>query len=137
MRPLVFEQTIGWLHEADGRRGVVIVGAHGFEDLCSRRFLTLLGGRIASAGLPALQFDYPGCGDAAGDHTEPDRVAAWTAGIGAAIDRLKRETGVEEVIVVGFRLGALLAPLAAAGRDDVAGIALLAPPASGRPMCAR
>jgi len=132
MRPLVFGETIGWLHEAGGRRGVVIAGAHGFEDLCSRRFLTLLAGRIAAAGLPALQFDYPGCGDAAGDHTDPDRVEAWVGSIGAAIDRLKRETGVADVVVVGFRLGALLAPLAAAGRDDVAGLVLLAPPASGK-----
>lgn len=132
MRPLVFGQTIGWLHEAGGRRGVVIAGAHGFEDLCSRRFLTLLAGRIAMAGLPVLQFDYPGCGDAAGDHAEPGRVEAWVASIGEACDRLKRETGVEDVVIVGFRLGALLTPLAAAGRDDIAGLALLAPPASGK-----
>lgn len=132
MRPLVFDQTIGWLHEAGGRRGVVIAGAHGFEDLCSRRFLTLLAGRIAAAGLPVLQFDYPGCGDAAGDHAEPDRVEAWVDSIGEAADRLKVETGVEDVVVVGFRLGALLAPLAAARRDDVAALALLAPPVSGK-----
>ncbi|MBN9241820.1 MAG: alpha/beta fold hydrolase [Mesorhizobium sp.] len=132
MRPLVFDGTIGWLHEAGGRRGVVIAGAHGFEDLCSRRFLMLLAGRMAAEGLPVLQFDYPGCGDAAGDHAAPRQVEAWVKSIGAAIDRLKRETGVTDVVVVGFRLGALLAPLVAAGRDDVAGLALLAPPASGR-----
>ncbi len=132
MRPLVFSETVGWLHEAGGRRGVVIAGAHGFEDLCSRRFLTLLAARMAAAGLPVLQFDYPGCGDAAGDHAAPRQVEAWVKSIGAAIDRLKRETGVDDVILVGFRLGALLAPLAVAGRDDVAGLALLAPPASGK-----
>ena len=126
MRPLVFSETVGWLHEAGGRRGVVIAGAHGFEDLCSRRFLTLLAARMAAAGLPVLQFDYPGCGDAAGDHAAPRQVEAWVKSIGAAIDRLKRETGVDDVILVGFRLGALLAPLAVAGRDDVAGLALLA-----------
>jgi hypothetical protein len=38
---------------------------------------------------------------------------------------------VEDVILAGFRLGALLAPLAAVGRDDVAGLALVAPPGSG------
>ncbi len=36
------------------------------------------------------------------------------------------------MLVVGFRLGALLVPAAVAGRDDVAGLALLAPPASGK-----
>ncbi len=132
MKGIVFADTIGWLHEARGRRGVVIAGAHGHEDLCSRRFLKLLADRAAEAGLPALQFDYPGCGNAAGDHSAPGQVAAWAASISGAIDRLKHDCGVTDVILVGFRLGALLAPLAAAGRDDVAGLALLAPPASGK-----
>lgn len=132
MKGVVFFGTMGWLHEAEGSRGVVIAGAHGHEDLCSRRFLKLLANRAAEAGLPALQFDYPGCGNALGDHSTPGQVAAWTASIGAAIDRLKRDCGVKDVLLVGFRLGALLAPLAAADRDDVAGLALLAPPASGK-----
>lgn len=132
MRPVIFDQTIGWLHPAPGMRGVVIAGAQGFEDLCSRRFLTLLAQRLAKAGLPVLQFDYPGCGDAAGDHSQPARVAAWTQSIAAAIDRLNAETLVTDVLVVGFRLGALLVPTAIAGRTDVAGIALLAPPVSGK-----
>lgn len=132
MKGIVFADTIGWLHQAKGGRGVVIAGAHGHEDLCSRRFLKLLADRAAEAGFPALHYDYPGCGNALGDHSAPGRVAAWTASIGAAIDRLKRDCGVADVLLVGFRLGALLAPLAAAGRDDVAGLALLAPPASGK-----
>lgn len=132
MRPIVFNDSIGWLTEAGGSRGVVIAGAHGFEDLCSRRFLKLLGERIVAAGCPVVQFDYPGCGDSAGDHLQPGQIGRWVGSIGAAADRLKLETGVREIILVGFRLGALLAPLAAARRDDVAGLALLAPPASGR-----
>ena len=132
MRPIVFDQTIGWLHPVRGERGVVIAGAHGFEDLCSRQFLTLIARRLAEGGMPVLQFDYPGCGDAPGDHTAPGQVAGWIHSIAGAIDRLKSETGVRDVLVIGFRLGALLAPAAIAGRDDVAGLALLAPPASGR-----
>lgn len=134
MKPLVFNDTIGWLKEADGGLGVVIAGAHGFEDLCSRRFLTLLADRIAHSGSPVLQFDYPGCGNAAGDHTVPGRVAAWVDSIGAAVDELKRRTGVAKVIVIGFRLGASLAALAVEkrGRDDIAGLVLLAPLVSGK-----
>ena len=132
MRPIVFEGTVGWFHPAAGSRGVVIAGAHGFEDLCSRRFLALMARRLAEAGLPVLQFDYPGCGDASGDHTEPHRVAAWISSIEAAIDRLKAEADVVDVLVIGFRLGALLAPSAIGGREDVAGLALLAPPVSGK-----
>lgn len=132
MRPIVFENAIGWLTDAPGSRGVVIAGAHGFEDLCSRNFLKLLADRIAAAGCPVMQFDYPGCGNSAGDAMQPGQVEAWVHSIGAAADRLKQETGVHDVILVGFRLGALLAPLAAARRTDVAGLMMLAPPASGR-----
>ncbi len=132
MKPIVFNDTIGWLTEAGGSRGVVIAGAHGFEDLCSRRFLKLLADRIAADGCPVLQFDYPGCGDASGDHTMPGRVSAWIESIGGATDQLKHETGVADVIVIGFRLGALLAARAIQAREDVAGLVLLAPPASGK-----
>lgn len=132
MRPVVFDQTVGWLHPVSGRRGVVIAGAHGFEDLCSRRFLTLAARRMADAGLPVLQFDYPGCGDAPGDYTWPGRVAAWTGSIASAIERLKAETGVTDALVIGFHLGALLAPAAIAGRSDIAGLALIAAPLSGK-----
>lgn len=134
MKGTIFAGTMGWMNEARGSRGLVIAGAHGHEDLCSRRFLKLLADRAAEAGYPTLLFDYPGCGNAVGDHSAPGQVAAWTASIGAAIDHLKQESGVTDVVLAGFRLGALLAPFAAIGRDDVAGLMLLAPPASGKAL---
>ncbi len=82
--------------------------------------------------MPVLQFDYPGCADAAGDHTAPGQVPSWIESIGVAIDELERLSGVSDVVVVGFRLGALLAPEAISERDDVAALALLAPPPSGK-----
>ncbi|MBZ9674376.1 alpha/beta fold hydrolase [Mesorhizobium sp. ES1-1] len=132
MIPIVFDRTVGWLHPAQGSRGVVIAGAHGFEDLCSRRFLTLMARGIAEAGLPVLQFDYPGCGDAADDQDAGDLIPAWIASIASAIDQLKARTGVADVLVIGFRLGTLLVPAAISGRADIAGVALLAPPSSGK-----
>ena len=132
MVPVVFHDTIGWLNEARGSRGVVIAGGHGFEDLCSRRFLAMLAREIAAAGLPVLQFDYPGWGDALGDYETPGLLERWERSVAGAIDCLKRNAGVDDVIVVGFRLGALLAYSAAARRDDIAALALLAPPATGR-----
>ncbi|WP_373235866.1 serine aminopeptidase domain-containing protein [Cohaesibacter celericrescens] len=131
-RPLVFNNTVGWLNDAEGSRGVVIAGGHGFEDLCSRRFLSLLAGAISRAGLPVLQFDYPGCGDAIGNHQTTNQLGSWLQAIDNAIDCLKAETGVSDVILIGFRLGALLGYSAASRHKDVAALALLAPPASGK-----
>jgi pimeloyl-ACP methyl ester carboxylesterase len=87
---------------------------------------------IAGAGLPVLRFDYHGTADSAGNGEDPDRVTIWIANIGAAINLLRRETGVSEVALVGLRLGALLAACAAASRRDVSGPALLAAPNSGK-----
>lgn len=132
MIPIVFDRTVGWLHPAPGSRGVVIAGAHGFEDLCSRRFLTLMARGIADSGLPVLQFDYPGCGDAGDNQEASNLVPDWITSIASAIDQLKARTGVADVLVIGFRLGGLLIPAAINDRIDIAGVALLAPPLSGK-----
>jgi pimeloyl-ACP methyl ester carboxylesterase len=130
--PIAFDDCVGWLHPAAGGRGVVLCSAFGYEELCSRRTLHDLAGSLAQAGMPVLRFDYHGTADSAGSSEDPDRVATWIANIGAAIDCLRRETGVTEVALVGLRLGGLLAACAAQRRKDVCALALLAPPSSGR-----
>jgi pimeloyl-ACP methyl ester carboxylesterase len=130
--PVAFDDCVGWLHAVPGGRGVVLCSAFGYEELCSRRTMHDLACSIAGAGLPVLRFDYHGTADSAGNGEDPDRVTTWIANIGAAIDLLRRETGVTEVALVGLRLGALLAACAAASRRDVSGPALLAAPNSGK-----
>ena len=130
--PVAFDDCVGWLHAVPGGRGVVLCSAFGYEELCSRRTMHDLACSIAGAGLPVLRFDYHGTADSAGSGEDPDRVTTWIANIGAAIDLLRRETGVSEVALVGLRLGALLAACAAASRRDVSGLALLAAPNSGK-----
>ncbi|GGH10181.1 hypothetical protein GCM10007036_06560 [Alsobacter metallidurans] len=134
MLPLAFGSCAGWLHRpasAPSSRGVVLCAAHGFEEFGARHAWRLLADEIAAAGLPTLRFDYPGVADSLGRDSDPDRVAAWLKSIGDAVATLRREAGVREVYLVGLRLGALLAAHAAA-RKDISGLALLAPPLSGR-----
>jgi pimeloyl-ACP methyl ester carboxylesterase len=130
--PVAFDDCVGWLHPASGGRGVVLCSAFGYEELCSRRTMHDLAGALAQAGLPVLRFDYHGTADSAGSGEDPDRVATWIANVGAAVDLLRHETGVTEVALAGLRLGALIAAGAAARRTDIAALALLAPPTSGR-----
>ena len=133
MTPLVFEGCFGWLHPAGGRRGVVLCGPYGNEALTTHRAWRGFAERLAAAGLPTLRFDYPGTGNSAGGEEDPGRLPAWIAGIHAAVATLRAGAGVEEVALVGLRLGALLA--AAAAREvpgGVAALALLAPAPSGR-----
>ncbi|WP_322068599.1 alpha/beta hydrolase [Paraburkholderia bannensis] len=136
MKPVVFEGAFGWLHPADGRTGVVLCNPFGYDALCTHRGWRKLAERLAAAGLPTLRFDYPGTGDAAGMEDDPGRVEAWLDSIGAAVRHLRAWTGVTRVALVGLRLGATLAAVAAqrigASGEGIDDLVLLAPPVTGR-----
>lgn len=139
-RPIVFEAPDGPLAgywHAVGRQpapalGVVLCAPWGREAVCTHATLRDLAGRLVEAGLPVLRFDAHGCGDATGADTDADRVGAWRRSIHAAADTLRRRAGVRRVVLVGLRLGAMLALQAASERDDVAACVALMPVASGR-----
>ena len=132
MKPTWFGPTdrplFGWIHQGKGDVGVVVCNPFGYEAVCAHRTLR----HLASLGVPSIRFDYDGTGDSAGDDRDSDRVPAWIRSIGLAIDELKKETGVGRVVLLGVRLGALLAASAAAGRDDVESLIAIAPVVSGR-----
>jgi alpha-beta hydrolase superfamily lysophospholipase len=134
-------ELFGWLHQPSARAdrsqphaamGLVICNSFGREELCAHRTLRHLAEGAATAGVPTLRFDYHGTGDSAGDLLDPQRTQAWIESVGHAIDALKRHAGVEQVCLLGFRLGTLLAAQAAQGRSDVAAFVALAPVVSGR-----
>lgn len=128
-----------WLHRTAGGApmrdvGVVVCNPFGYEALCAHRSLRHIAEEAATRGYPALRFDYDGTGDSAGDDLDRDRWAAWLASVRAAVQELRAHTGVRRVCLVGVRLGASIAAAAAAVDDaDVAGVAMIAPIASGRP----
>lgn len=132
MRPITFGGCFGWLHPALGTRGIVLCNAFGHEELCAHRAWRGLAERLAAAGLPTLRFDYHGTGDSVGSDEEPGRVRAWLDSVRAAEAWLRRETGVKDVALVGLRLGATLAAMAAQELGGVDALALLAPVVSGR-----
>jgi pimeloyl-ACP methyl ester carboxylesterase len=135
-QPVAIGGQFGWHHAPDhpdaSGIGIVLCNAFGGEMMCAHAGWRALAIELAATGLPVLRFDYTGTGDSAGDDHDPHRLDAWRAGIGAAIDGFRSASGVERVILVGLRLGALLAAEAAAGRTDVIGLAALAPVVSGR-----
>ncbi len=137
MTPVMFDGCFGWLHPAAGRRGVVLCSAHGSEELGVHRTWRMLAERLAAAGLPTLRFDYHGAGDSLGDDDDPDTVRAWLDSVHAAVRHLRTVTGVDEVALVGLRLGATLATVAATEmsgmrKGEVDRLVLLAPCVTGR-----
>lgn len=132
MIPVAFAGCFGWLHPGNGSRGVVLCPTFGHENMTAHRGWVRLADLLAASGFPVLRFDYPGTGDSAGSETDSDRFAAWRDSIPEAVRHLRHATGVGTVILVGLRLGATLALLAAEAIDGVDGIACLAPVLSGR-----
>lgn len=112
-------------------RAVVLCHPMGQEYIRAHRAFVQLATRLARVGFPVLRFDYFGCGDSAGD-AEEARLARWLADVHRAIDEARRRSGRTRVSLVGLRLGAALAALAARERDDVDSIVLWAPLLEGR-----
>lgn len=138
MTPLWFgpddRPLFGWLHLPEGgtaRAGVVLCQPVGYEYVIAHRTFRVLAERLAAAGFAALRFDYDGTGDSAGDHRDPDRVAAWVGSVRAGAELL-REAGVGSVAAVGMRLGATLGAQAVAAGEDFAALALWDPAWSGK-----
>jgi pimeloyl-ACP methyl ester carboxylesterase len=126
----------GWLHEvplaATRNMGLVVCKPFGYEAICAHRSLRAFSETAASLGIPTLRVDYLGTGDSADIDPAADQLAVWTADVCAAIAELRRRTGVQRVCLLGLRLGALLATLAAAECPAVTSLILIAPIVSGR-----
>ncbi len=86
---------------------------------------------LAAEGFPVLRFDYYGTGDSYGDGREAT-IERATADIAAAIDELKDTGGVRKVSLIGLRVGATLAAIAARDRQDVVRVVLWDPVVYGR-----
>ncbi len=128
-----FGSTFAWYHppaEPATSLGVVLCPPIGSELMCSYHPLRELAHTLADSGVAVLRADYQGTGDATGQDEDPDRLSAWLGTIDAAIDQL-RALGCEHVGLIGLRLGATLAAVAASRRKDVAGVVLWAPLKSG------
>ncbi len=91
--------------------GIVLVSPFAEEKVRTLRIFVSLSRALAKLGLTVLYFDYFGDGDSEGDFEEAsydDRIAD----IKAAVDFV-RQTGVDNVGLLGLRWGATLAALAA------------------------
>ncbi len=137
MTPVTFDGCFGWLHAPRDRASsdVAVLICTGFlqDAILAYGSLRVLADDLADAGYVALRYDYPGTGDSCDDAVE--RVGHWTAwqrSVDEAANWLRATTGTKRLILVGLRLGTTLATMAAARRDDVAGLLMFEPVVSGR-----
>ena len=103
-------RLFGSLHHPQRLRGhttaVLLCNPFGEEASRAHRTFRVLATLLERAGYAALRFDYSESADAT--------IDAWLADIGAAAARLGVAAGGARLAIVGLRLGATLAALAAA-----------------------
>ena len=130
------DKLFGWLHQPSGSTyrnvGLVICQPFGYEAICSHSSVRAFAEASAAVGVPALRFDYLGTGDSADVHPQANQLDVWAEDVLTAIEELRRRTGVQRVSVLGIRLGALLATIAAKHCDVISSLVLISPIISGR-----
>lgn len=107
------------------------------EHLRGQREFRLLAVRLAAAGVSTLRFDYPATGNSTGEAIAPDGLESdlaerWCAAICDAVAHARLRLPGAEVVLVGRRLGALLAARASASIDGgIAAAVMWEPSVSG------
>jgi pimeloyl-ACP methyl ester carboxylesterase len=86
--------------------------------------------RLAGSGYHCLRFDYFGTGDSAGESGDGD-MNEWITNTRIAAQELRDLSGLEKVSIVGTRLGAAIATLAAADDPNVSALLLWDPVVDG------
>jgi pimeloyl-ACP methyl ester carboxylesterase len=125
---------LGWVNKpatGKARAAVVICPSFGKEHVSSYRTLRMLAEQLADAGFLVLRFDYAGTGDSAGDYHSPDQVELWIESVREAVAYV-RAAGVASVALVGLRVGALLAAVAAQRCGPISQLVLWDPVVSGK-----
>jgi len=129
--------TPGWWHGVHGtpKVAVVLVDAAGPEQLTCYRAQRSLSGTLAAHGLPVLRFDLRGAGESLDADVEADLCPLWLEDLRAAVATCRDLAEQAPVVLIGTRLGALLAARLAAQADlPLAGVGAILPFTSGRSM---
>jgi exosortase A-associated hydrolase 2 len=100
------------------------------KDHCQRPLVDLAR-LLAREGYPTLRFDAAGCGDSEGELVTAT-LQSLLQDVRAAVTELLRRSDVRRIVLIGVRLGALLAQLAAEADPRICGLVLVAPVVSGR-----
>ncbi len=80
----------------------------GHEYMRIHRPYSWLASMLAKQGIASFRFDYSNTGDSTGSFSQA-RLAHWVADAEHALDYLKRTANVEQVAVLGVRIGAIVA----------------------------
>jgi pimeloyl-ACP methyl ester carboxylesterase len=113
------------------RMGVLLCYPAPQEYMFAHRAFRRLAETLAQRGYPVLRFDYTGTGDSASD-LDAATLAGWRHDILTAGDELAEIAGVDQMSIVGMRLGAALAATVSAEGRRFRDVVLWDPIVRGR-----
>src|SRR5712692_2233171 len=121
----------GALHRpaAPTNQGAIIVNDFGNRGMCAYWTFRHLAELLAGAGNTVLRFDLPGTGDSPA--LSDNRVEVWQMSVREAIEHLRAHDGIEQLTLIGFGIGALLAFNEAQRQTMVKSVVLIQPFVSG------
>ena len=104
--------TVAHIPDAGARTGVVVCCSILVEHLTNYRHEVLLARSLAANGIAVQRFHYRGTGHSTGDE-EATSLETMVEDTRAAAGFLRERTGINRVVFLGTRLGAMVAGLAA------------------------
>jgi pimeloyl-ACP methyl ester carboxylesterase len=113
------------------RAGIVLCPPLGKEHVDTYSGLKLLAQALCDKGFAVLRFDYLGTGDSGAEQGADTAIDDYIASIREATAYL-RDGGAQTIGLVGLRIGALMAALAASSLPDVSHVVLWDPVTDGR-----
>ena len=134
MIPTVVARCSATLHVPDGAfsRVVVFVNSFGYEGAYTTRAWVTLGEDVANTGIAFLRYDLPDQGDSVDLLAGEDAASAWINSILEVVDWTRKTFPGVDVVLSGYRLGALMVAVAAKRSENIAGLLLFSPVLSGR-----
>lgn len=119
------------LHPSPGARtGVVFCSPLSVEKYCSARSFAEMARHFATLGIASLRFDAAGTGDSEGSSDQLS-LSTQVQDTLDAVSALIASQAVAQVVLVGCRLGATVARLAAARHPAIAAVVLVDPIVDG------
>ncbi|CAM6055282.1 unnamed protein product [Sphagnum tenellum] len=101
------------------------------DDVTGYKSFRRLADAFAEKGFPTVRIHYPGTGNSANPGVA-DYWELWRMSVHRSIEWLRTNYGVTEIVLCGFRFGAMIAASIAEQRDDVTGLMLIAPVLRGK-----
>ena len=134
MHPLIIAHCSATLHlpRQPFRRLVILVNSFGLEGTYTVRAWAALGEDLAHAGVGFLRYDLPDQGDSLDLAREADAASAWLRSVHDMVAWAREQFPGVDICLCGYRLGALIAAVAAPAIKGLDALVLFAPVLSGR-----